>query len=112
MKSNHLSISKCHSMCPECRNETYYLMFESGRGGDFETYYGVKTGTYYRLDMHKVHYMNLEEKELLAPAAEAEGGKEHLRKIPDQVTCKICDAIFRAAPVSFSGKAKVRAIEL
>ena len=112
MKSKHLPISQCHSKCPKCGIETDYLMFESGGGGNFETYYGIRTNTYYRLDMHKVHYMNLEEVELLKPATEAEGGNEQLRNIPDQVTCKACGHVFRAAPIVASGETQVQAVEL
>jgi hypothetical protein len=87
-------------------------MFESGGGGDFETYYGLTTDTYYRLDMHKVHYLHLEEKDLLESAIEAEGGQEKLRNIPDQVTCNDCKFVFRAGPISVSGEARVHAVEL
>ena len=87
-------------------------MFESGGSGDFETYYGLTSGSYYRLDLHKVHYLNLRVEVLLQPAIEAEGGTEKLRNIPDQVTCKSCNSVFRATPITSSGETLVQAIEL
>lgn len=49
-------------------------MFESGPGGDFSTYVGKRTGSLYRLDLGKVHYLNIPLEELLAPALRQEGG--------------------------------------
>lgn len=112
MKTNNLPISQCHSTCPKCNIETDFQFFESGSGGDFETYTGVVTGNIYRLDMHKVHYLNSSEEELLAPAIELEGSRDNLRNIPDQVTCKVCKSIFKAMPITFGGEVKVKAIEL
>jgi hypothetical protein len=92
--------------------ETKYLMFESGAGGDFETYIGDTTGNIYRIDMLKVHYLNLSLDALLIPAIEAEGGIEKLRKIPNEVLCYICKSVFYAVPISVIGEIKVNAVEL
>ena len=112
MKFSNFFISQCHAKCPKCNIETDFEMFESGAGGDFETYLGEKTGNIYRLDMHKVHYLNFSAEELLSQAITAEGGEKYLRNIPDQVKCKVCKSLFRAMPIALSGEAKVKAIEL
>ncbi len=52
-------------------------MFESGLGGDFETYVGATSGTLYRLDLGKVHYQKMSREDILADAL----GKE-TRLIP------------------------------
>ena len=100
MKSTKLNITQCHSPCPNCKIDTDFQMFESGAGGDFETYVGDTTESIYRMDMHKVHYMNLTIEELLKPAIKAEVETKKLRNIPDQVMCKVCKTIFKASPIS------------
>jgi len=112
MNKTTLNITQCHSQCPNCNFETDYLMFESGMGGDFETYIGDSTKTIYRIDMHKVHYLNLSVEELLKQAIKAEGGTHQIRNIPNQVACNNCKHIFYAAPISVSGETKVDAVEL
>jgi len=112
MNTTRLNISRCHSQCPNCKIETDYDMFESGPGGDFETYFGDRTNTFYKVDMLKIHYMNLSIEEILKPVIEAEGGEDKLRNIPNEVLCKSCKHIFYAAPISVSGEEKVNAVEL
>lgn len=112
MKTNMLRISKCHAPCAKCKIENDFLMFESGPGGDFETFIGDKSGNIYRMDMHKVHYLNIESEELLEPAIALEGGNDNLRNIPDAVKCKVCGSVSKAVPITFSGYIEVDAIEL
>ena len=71
-------------------------MFESGAGGDFETYVGNTTGTLYRLDMTGVMYLGKTVAGLLEPAIDKEGGADNLRKIPEQIRCKSCGSVFAA----------------
>jgi hypothetical protein len=84
-------------------------MFESGLGGDFKTYIGKTTGTIYRLDMNKIHYLNIELSDLLSTAYKVEG---ELRSIPEQVECKVCHSIFKADVISTSGYIEVNAVQL
>ncbi len=92
----NVNVSLCTANCPTCRILTDFLMFESGAGGDFETYVGNATGTLYRLDMTGVMYLGKTVSGLLAPAIEREGGVDNLRKIPEQVRCKSCGSVFAA----------------
>lgn len=112
MKKAFLPISKCRSTCSNCLVITDFLMFESGAGGDFETFVGAKTGDIYRLDMHKVHYLNIEEEELLKSCGDREGGVENMRRIPEQVMCKVCKSIFHAVPIIVDGESKISAYDL
>ena len=112
MKANNLNISQCHFQCIKCKVETDFPMFESGAGGDIETYIDDFTGTIYRLDMHQVYYLNQSAEKLLKPAIEAEDGEHRLRHIPNQVICKVCKSIFSAAPITLSDETKVNAVEL
>ncbi len=112
MSKRNLPISKCHSKCPRCKVETDFMLFESGAGGDFETYYGYKTETFYRVDMHKVHYLNIQIENLLEPATKAEGGIEFLKNFPDEVKCKLCGSFFHAVPITFEADSTVEAVEL
>jgi hypothetical protein len=112
MKSSQLLISQCHANCPKCKIETDFQMFESGAGGEFETYIGESTGNIYRLSMHKVHYLKFTMDELLALAVAAEGSALYLRNVPDQVKCKVCKSVFRATSIAISGDTTVNAIEL
>ena len=112
MNTVKLNISEYHAKCPNCNIETDFIMFESGCRGDLEIYIGDTTKTVYRIDMNKIHYLNLEIDELLRPAIVAEGGANKLRNIPNQVACKACKSIFYAAPVAISGESRVNAIDL
>lgn len=87
-------------------------MFESGPGGDFETYYGITTGTTYRIDMIKVHYLNQTVEELLKPAIEKEGGSKLIRHVPSQTECTFCQHLFNAVPITFQGETTVNAVQL
>ena len=84
-------------------------MFESGAGGEFLTYIGETTGTIYRIDMFKIHYLNNKLSDLLNSAIEVEG---KLRSIPQQVECKVCHSIFEADSIHTSGDVVVNAVQL
>ena len=109
MNKTKLNITKCHSKYPNCKVETDFIMFESGVCGDFKAYIGDKTETVYRIDMHKINYLNKEIENLLMSAIEAEGGVDNLRNIPNQVVCK---TEFYTASISISGETKVKTVEL
>jgi hypothetical protein len=91
MKATRLPISICHANCPKCNLPTEFKMFESGAGGDFETYVGEKSASIYRVNLGQIGYLNKKINELLKPALEREGS---LRKVPDQLRCKVCGSIF------------------
>jgi hypothetical protein len=112
MKLTKLPISKCQSHCPKCRSDIEFCMFESGPGGDFETYLGITTGATYRIDMIKVHYLNKTLEELLNPAIEKEGGNEYIRHVPSQTECTFCKHVFNAVPITFQGETTVNAVQL
>ena len=89
-----LPASRCNSPCPRCCLLTTFLMFESGPGGDFGTYFGDTTGTLYRLDWNSIHYKGKTLDGLLAPAVALEGGIVNLRSIPEQIKCNSCGHLF------------------
>ncbi len=72
MNPVRLPISLCHANCSKCGLPTEFKMFESGSGGDFSTYIGRKTNSFYRLDLGKINYQDLNLADLLEPAIERE----------------------------------------
>ncbi|MFA5205459.1 MAG: hypothetical protein WC708_13775 [Lentisphaeria bacterium] len=84
-------------------------MFESGLGGDFETYLGAQSGTIYRLDLAKVHYEKRTRPDLLADATKKEGRLIH---VPEEIRCKICSTIFEPASMPIDGEEIVDAYEI
>ena len=84
-------------------------MFESGLGGDFETYIGADSGTIYRLDLGQIHYQGASRSDLLAEAIEREG---NLICIPKEIRCKICGTIFSATTIPIDGEELVEAYEI
>jgi len=86
-------------------------MFESGGpGGDFSTYFGTRTGNFYRLDLGKVHYQKIPLAELLSPALKQEG---KLVKVPDEIKCKLCGNFLNPiSTIPTDGEEVVDAIEL
>jgi len=109
VETSSLNISQCSSSCPNCKVQTDFLMFESGAGGDFKTYIGETTGTIYRLDMNKIHYLNFELSDLLSATDKLEN---EIRSIPEQVKCKVCNSTFKADVISTSGYLEVKAVQL
>ncbi|WOH38227.1 hypothetical protein RI844_03035 [Thalassotalea fonticola] len=112
MKSNKLKISQCHAPCTRCKVRNDFLMFESGAGGNFETFVGDKTGNVYRVDMNKMHYLGMELGELLKPAIVIEDGVANIRNIPNEVKCKVCDSIAKMDTITCEGYVEVEAVEL
>jgi hypothetical protein len=84
-------------------------MFESGPGGDFATYVGGVTGSIYRLDLGKVHYQGASVESLLSPAEKKEG---NLRRVPEEIRCKICGTVFSARWIPIDGEEWIEAYEL
>jgi hypothetical protein len=108
-----LLISQCHTNCPRCKLPTSFKMFESGAGGDFETYFGDKTESYYRLDLNSVFYEKLDKDQLLSSAIHIEEGQQNLRAIPEQVRCEFCKTIFHADTAMIDNdNIQIEAIEL
>ncbi len=110
MRKNRLPILICHANCPKCGLPTDdFKMFESGLGGDFETYVGADSGTIYRLDLGQVHYGGKSRSELLTEAREKEG---KLICVPKELRCKICRTEFSAAAMPIVGEDIVEAYEI
>jgi uncharacterized OB-fold protein len=111
VKPIHLPILLCHANCPKCGLPTEFKWFESsGFGGDFKTYLGIRTGTFYRLDFEKVHYLKIPLAELLSPALEQEG---KLLKVPDEINCKLCGHVLNPiSSILTDGEEVVDAFEL
>jgi len=86
-----------------------FNLFESGPGGDFETYVGSTSGTLYRLDLGKVHYQQMTREDLLADALKKE---TRLISIPKELSCKICGTVFSATNVPIDGEEIVDAVEV
>ena len=87
-------------------------MFESGAGGEFDTYIGDTTNTIYRLDLSKVRYSEISVDTLLAPVISLENGQNNLRAIPKNVICKACKSIFEATDIEFDKEVIVDAVQL
>jgi hypothetical protein len=86
-------------------------MFEpGGLGGDFSTYFGKQTGTFYRLDLGKVHYQGKSLSELLSEAVQLEGD---LLKVPDEIKCKLCGNVLNpVSSIPIDGEEVLDAFEL
>lgn len=84
-------------------------MFESGLGGDFETYLGAQSGTIYRLDLTKIHYGKRTRSDLLADATKTEGRLIH---VPEEIRCKICGTVFTATSLPIDGEETIDAYEI
>ena len=112
MKQTTLPISRCNANCTKCGMPADFKMFESGAGGDFATYTGLKTYAIYRVDLGKIHYLKKTLSDLLAPAIAHEGSESSLREIPMQVHCHLCDNVFHAQNSTISGEERVDAYEL
>ena len=95
MKPTKLPISNCHASFTKCRLPVDFCIFESGFG-DFYTYLGETTQSFYRVDLDQIKYFGKTLDQLLAPAIEQEGGVRNLILIPDQLRCKFCGNIFKA----------------
>jgi hypothetical protein len=89
MKSFRLLISNCHANCTKCGMPTEFRVFESGFG-DFSTYLGKSTQSFYRVDVGQIHYLGKTLDQLLSSAIEREGGIGNLVPIPEQLQCKLC----------------------
>ena len=109
MKKNTLPISLCHANCPKCGLPSEFKMFESGLGGDFETYVGAESGSVYRLDLGQVYYHGKTRDELLVEAREKEG---ILTYVPKELRCKICGTEFSPTSIPIDGEETVEAYEL
>ena len=84
-------------------------MFESGPGGDFSTYIGKRSGNYYRLNLAKINYLHQKIADLLQPAIDKEGA---LQKLPDELLCKNCGAMFSPNSIHVDSEETIDAVEL
>lgn len=84
-------------------------MFESGLGGDFETYVGATSGNIYRLDLGQIHYQGKSRSELLAEATLKEG---KLTCVPKELRCKICGTEFSAEMIPIDREEFIEAYEI
>ena len=109
MKQNRLPIMNCHANCPKCGLPSEFKMFESGLGGDFETYVGGQTGAIYRLDLGKVHYQGKQKEDLFKEAVSKEN---HLTCIPQEIRCKICGTVFKASHIMCDGEELIEAFDI
>jgi hypothetical protein len=87
-------------------------VFESGPGGDFETYVGARTGALYRLDVAQISYLRRERSDLLAAAQVREGGAANLLRAPDDIRCRICRATLGATGYVGESEEVVEAYEI
>ena len=62
---------------------------------DFDTYFGLKTKSIYRLDREKIKYGTSSKQELLDQITQHEGGKEFIISTPDNIECKNCSHVFQ-----------------
>ena len=90
MNETQLPVSVVTANCPRCRFPSTFRVFDSGPGGDFATYLGIRSGTLYRLDLGKLHYLHMDPPALLAAAQSREGGAANLVEVPDEITCAVC----------------------
>jgi hypothetical protein len=87
-------------------------MFESGPGGEFNTYKGDKTGTIYRIDLNQIRYLKRKMADILEIAIQNEGGIENIREIPNSIKCNSCKKIFSTDDIRVESEEQVTAIEL
>ncbi|WP_210412087.1 hypothetical protein [Leptospira licerasiae] len=86
-----LPIANCNINCPFCNLPGIEIkIFESGMGGDFQTLYGKSTGTYYRIDLTQIGYLNLSLQSCLDEVYSREKGEVNVEEIPRKLHCKIC----------------------
>lgn len=110
MTPTRLPVSRCSANCTKCGLPTDYEIFESGVGGDFATYVGVTTGNTYRLNLANMHYSGKTIDESLSPALEREPGG--LKRMPGELTCKICGNRFSALNCIIVSEEQIDAYEL
>ena len=109
MNSSRLLALSCHANCPKCGLPTDFHIFESGPGGDFDTYLGERTGSIYRVDLGKVHYQGAGLSGLLAPALERE---ECLIKVPEELPCSLCHCVLGRVSVLVDGEETIEGYQL
>lgn len=110
MTPKRLPVSRCCANYTRCGFPTDYAIFESGVGGDFATYEGITSGATYRLNLANMHYLGKTIDESLLPALEREPGG--LKKVPGELTCKICGNKFSALNCMIVSEEQIDAYEL
>jgi hypothetical protein len=115
MKTSDLPGIIYQARCKSCGALTTYTQFEASFY-DFDTYFGEKTGTLYRLDIDCTNKKSgkITIEDALEPAIERESGRANLRLVPEELRCPKCNqtSIMRIQEFG-SGKEKIiKAVEL
>lgn len=90
-------VLRCTAICPTCGNPVDdYPLFESGPGGDIDTWQNTENGSLYAIDLFMVAYGQTTMEACLEPVVAHAGGRDKLRHLPEEVYCKFCSKTFHA----------------
>ena len=92
MNAIELPATRCWTQCPRCNVGLEFSLFLASFY-DFATFYGVTTGTIYRLDETFVHYGLCTRDAALAPAADNERGVQNVIELPAHIFCPHCKQV-------------------
>lgn len=98
-ESQELPAVRCIAVCPRCNREVEFPLFLSSFYG-FSTFYGVSSGSFYRLDTEAVSYGLVTREAALAPGIACEGAASKLIELPEQFYCPHCQTVVQGPPFS------------
>jgi hypothetical protein len=111
MNKHRLPIALMHARCRKCNLPTEFQAFESGAGGEFATYVGLRTHDTYRVNLAKVQYHRASLSDLLEPALKREG-TAGLRAVPEESMCKLCGGSLDTSATAIDGEVMIEAYDL
>jgi len=112
MRKMIIPITMCHVNCPKCSMPVDFKMFESGPGGDFETYFETEKMEYYRLDLSMAYYLKKDVETILKQIIDFELKPRTIVKIPDQLKCTFCNSELDISCIRTDGEEKIEAFIL
>jgi hypothetical protein len=114
MNAFELPATRCWTQCPRCHLGLEFSLFLASFNS-FATFYGVTTGTIYRLDGTSVHYGLCTRDDALAPAADHECGIQNVIELPSQIFCPHCKQVVEGPPfgeLEQLGETHISAVQL
>ena len=113
-ESQELPAMRCVARCSRCRLEVEFPLFLASFF-TFATFYGVTTGTVYRLDEEFIHHGLCSHDAALAPAVAHEHGAQNVIQLPDHIFCPHCKRVVEGRPFSEIqqlGEIRISAVQL
>jgi len=98
-ESQEVPAVRCIAICQRCGFEVEFPLFLSSFYG-FSTFFGVSSGSFYRLDTEAIHYGVVTRDAALAPALAREGSASNLIELPAQFYCPHCHAVVQGPAFS------------